>query len=120
MKSWLKSWLRHPLPVWVYRSILPADFGMWLAGTVNRRFGKREIDPELVERLRERAHQILREQAANVVIFGHSHQPELLSWPEGRYLNLGYWHESRTFGRLTDGRLELVRWNGRAVELVQD
>ncbi|MEX0747069.1 MAG: UDP-2,3-diacylglucosamine diphosphatase [Rhodothermales bacterium] len=119
-RAWLKSWLRHPAPVWIYRSLLPADFGMWLAGFVNRRFGNREVDSELVALLREQARRILRESPADVVIFGHSHQPELVSWPEGRYLNPGYWHESRTFGRLDHGKLQLARWNGQTAEIVQE
>lgn len=116
---WLKSWLRHPLPVWLYRSLLPGDAGMWLASTVNKTFGKREIDRDLVERLRVRARRILRDGSADVVIFGHSHHPELRSWPEGVYLNTGYWHESRTFGRYYDGELQLVRWNGRSADVVE-
>lgn len=120
LRGWLKSWLRHPLPVWIYRSLLPGDVGLWLARTVNDTFGKREIDRDLVERLRVKARQILAGRAADVVVFGHSHHPELLEWPEGSYLNTGYWHESRTFGRLEDGGLQLVRWNGRSAEVVQE
>ena len=119
-RAWLKSWLRHPAPVWIYRSLLPADFGMWLAGAVNGAFGNREIDAELVSRLREHALRILRESPVDVVIFGHSHRPELSSWNEGRYLNPGYWHESRTFGRLREGKLQLARWNGQTTEIVQE
>jgi UDP-2,3-diacylglucosamine hydrolase len=120
VRAWLKSWLRHPAPVWIYRSLLPADFGMWLARFVNRTFGNKEADPELVSLLREHARRILAESPMNVVIFGHSHQPELETWPEGRYLNPGCWHESRTFGRLQDGRLQLAQWNGQTAEIVQE
>lgn len=115
----VKSLLRHPVPVWMYRTLLPGDLGFRLARTVNRRFGKRELDWDLVERLRVTARRILANHTADVVIFGHSHHPEIISWPEGGYLNTGYWHESRTFGRLEDGTLQLVRWNGRSAEVVQ-
>lgn len=119
-RGWLKGWLRHPLPVWIYRSILPGDVGMWLATTVNNSFGNRDLDRDLVERLRVKARRILSDSTVDVVIFGHSHYPELHVWPEGGYLNSGYWHESRTFGRLHDGALQLVRWNGHSADVVQD
>lgn len=115
----LKRWLRHPVPVWMYRSLLPADFALWLARTVNHAFGKRAVDWDLVERLRVKARRILSDHTADVVVFGHSHHPELLCWPEGGYLNTGYWHESRTFGRLDDEGLQLLRWNGRSADVVE-
>ncbi|MEX0601174.1 MAG: UDP-2,3-diacylglucosamine diphosphatase [Rhodothermales bacterium] len=119
-KGWLKGWLRHPVPVWLYRSLLPADLGLGLARAVNRTFGNREIDRDLAGRLRVKARRILEDHTVDVVILGHSHQPECTSWPEGGYLNPGYWHESRSFARLVDGATQLVRWNGRSVDVVQD
>lgn len=119
-KSWWNATLRHPLPVWLYRTVLPGDTGFGLARFVNRRFGRRDLDEDLIERLRVHARRILREHTADVVVFGHSHFPELLAWPEGIYLNAGYWHESRTFGRLDDRALQLVRWNGQESEVVED
>lgn len=119
-KAWLKGWLRHPLPVRIYKTVLPADAGFGFARFVNRRFGTRALDRDLVNRLRVHARRILKDGTADVVIFGHSHHPELLSWPEGSYLNTGYWHESRSFGRLHNGTLQSVRWNGQNVEVVQE
>ena len=120
LKSWWKDLLRHPVPVWMYRTFLPSDAGFALARYVNRTFGKRELNPDLIERLRVHARQILANRAVDVVVFGHSHYPELLTWPEGSYLNTGYWHESRTFGRLDDHTLQLVRWNGANSEVVEE
>jgi UDP-2,3-diacylglucosamine hydrolase len=120
MKSWLKGWMRHPVPVWLYRHLMPADVGISLARFVSSTFGTRTIDRDLVDRLRVRARRILADSAADVVVFGHCHFPELTFWPEGRYLNPGYWHESRVFGRLVDGELELMRWNGQTASIVED
>lgn len=119
LEAWWKDLLRHPVPVWLYKSLLPGDWGFALARYVNRTFGKRELNPDLVEQLRVHARQILANRAVDVVVFGHSHYPELLTWPEGFYLNTGYWHESRTFGRLDDDALQLVRWNGACSEVVE-
>ncbi len=118
-RMWLKSWLRHPVPVWIYRHVLPGDVGISLAKFVNSTFGKRTIDHDLVDGLRAHARALLSESEVDAVIFGHSHLAELHSWPEGAYLNTGYWHESRTFGCLTKGELRLMRWNGRSIDIVE-
>jgi UDP-2,3-diacylglucosamine pyrophosphatase LpxH len=78
------------------------------------------VDRDLVDRLRVHARHILAESGVDAVIFGHCHSPELTTWPEGRYLNTGYWHESRTFGRLVDSTLQLMQWNGQTAEIVED
>ena len=118
-KAWMKSWLRHPVPVWIYRHVLPGDVGMSLARLVNSTFGKRKIDHALVDGLRRHARGILPKTRVDAVIFGHSHYSELSTWPEGQYLNTGYWHETRTFGAMVDGALQLMRWNGRSTEIVE-
>lgn len=120
LRTWWGGILRHPMPVWVYRTLLPGDAGLGLARFVNRRYGKRELDDALIGRLQERARRILRERPVDVVVFGHSHHPELTAWPEGIYVNSGYWHESRTFGRVTDHSIALLRWNGGRGEVVEE
>jgi UDP-2,3-diacylglucosamine hydrolase len=120
MKSWLQGWLRHPVPVWIYRHLVPPDMGIGLARFVSSRFGTRTVDRDLVDRLRVHARHIFSESGVDAVIFGHCHFPELTTWPEGWYLNTGYWHESRTFGRLVDGTLQLMQWNGQTAEIVED
>lgn len=119
-RAWLRNALRHPVPVWLYRNVLPGDAGMGIARYVNRRFGKRELDMDVVARLREDARRILREPESDVVILGHSHYSEIASWPEGVYMNTGYWHETRSFGRLVKGTIQLAEWNGRSVQVVQE
>ena len=119
LNAWLRGWLRHPIPVWIYRHALPGDVGMSLARFVNSTFGKRELDFELIEALRRHAGQILADSAVDAVIFGHSHYAEHHMWQAGEYLNTGYWHESRTFGALVDGALHLMRWNGQSTAIVE-
>lgn len=114
----LKPWLRHPVPVWLYRTLLPGDLGFRLARRVNRAVGHNGIEPDVVAALRAHARRVLATTAADVVVMGHSHQAELQAWPEGRYLNPGSWHDTRTFGRLHHDELTLLHWNGKtAVEL---
>lgn len=112
---WLRPWLRHPVPVWLYRSLLPGDSGIRLARWANRSLHENAPDPEVVAALRAHAREVLTSSAATLAVMGHSHVPELRSWPEGCYLNTGNWYESRTLGRLDpdSGEVRLLRWNGR-------
>ena len=114
----LKPWLRHPVPVWLYKTLLPADSGMRLARWYNRRFADRSLDLSVVEDLRAHARRVLTDTDAGLVVMGHSHHPEMQVWPEGIYLNPGSWSETSTFGCLEKDDLKLLRWNGeQAVEV---
>jgi len=114
----LRPWLRHPLPVWLYRTLLPADAGLRLAHRVSRAVHEDTPDPDVVRALRAHAREVLNATAATLVVMGHSHVPALHTWPEGQYLNTGNWYESRTFGRLDPDGARLLRWNGeRAVAI---
>lgn len=117
----LRPWLCHPVPVWLYTTLLPGDSGFRLARWVNRRFGEEKIEPARIEGLRDHARHVLAGQPVDVVVMGHSHHPEYYVWPEGRYLNLGGWCLTRTFGRLDDEGLRLLHWNGTcSVEVKAD
>jgi UDP-2,3-diacylglucosamine hydrolase len=112
LSGWLRAWLRHPVPVSLYRRLLPADTGMDLAKWAKDRFGQHGPDPATADVLKARARSLLRTTAAAGVVFAHSHQPALHTWPEGVYLNTGCWHEARTLGRLDAHGIHLLRWNG--------
>lgn len=108
----LRPLLRHPVPVWLYRTLLPGDAGMALARWCRRGLHTGHLEPDLIAALRVHARRLLAETPADVVVMGHSHHPELQRWPEGRYLNTGCWHDARTFGCLDEEGLKLLRWNG--------
>ncbi|WP_243664081.1 UDP-2,3-diacylglucosamine diphosphatase [Rhodothermus marinus] len=78
----LRRLLRHPVPVWFYRTLLPGDLGLALARRVTQ-WRPERLNPVTVERLRCYARRVLQEKRADVVVLGHSHQAELLCWPEG-------------------------------------
>lgn len=115
----VKPWLRHPLCVRLYRTLLPADAGLGLARWVNRRLHSDPHDPVKVCALRDRARRLLSERAADAVVMGHTHVPELRRWADGTYVNLGSWYEQRTFARLEGGDCHLFRWNGSRPEEVE-
>lgn len=106
----LKRVLRHPAPVWLYRTFL-GDPGFALAQAVNRRYSDREVVPATVAGLRDHARQVLAEAEAHLVVMGHCHQAELSSWPGGFYLNLGAWQATTgTFGSLDAEAVCLHQW----------
>lgn len=115
----LKPWLRHPVPVSLYRTLLPGDAGFGLARWVNRHFGTERLDPARAQALRTHARRLLRERALDLVVMGHSHMAERCCWPEGQYVNTGCWHESHTFARLDEEGANLLRWNGSCTEVVR-
>jgi UDP-2,3-diacylglucosamine hydrolase len=109
--AWVRPLLRHPLAIRLYRSLLPADWALGLARRVSRALHEPAPDPAVVQALESHARTRVREEA-DLVVRGHSHEPALHRWPEGTYLNIGNWYESRTFARLDGTTVSLVRWNG--------
>ncbi|SHK34422.1 UDP-2,3-diacylglucosamine diphosphatase [Rhodothermus profundi] len=105
----LRRLLRHPVPVWLYRTLLPGDLGLALARRVTQ-WRPERLNPVIAERLRQHAHRVLQEKQADIVVLGHSHQAELHCWPEGLYLNPGCWYQDQTFGLLEANALALCRW----------
>jgi UDP-2,3-diacylglucosamine hydrolase len=111
----LKPILRHPLSYRLYRTLLPGDSGYRLARRIAR-LGDGAPDAPTVHGLRAAAHRFLTTTAADLVVFGHGHVAEHEAWPEGAYLNPGYWYEDRTFARLDADGPALLRWTGHAAE----
>jgi len=105
----LRRLLRHPVPVWLYRTLLPGDLGLALARRVTQ-WRPERLNPVTIERLRRHARRMLQEKQTDVVVLGHSHQAELLRWPEGLYLNPGCWYQAQTFGVLETDTMALCRW----------
>ena len=114
----LKPLLRHSVPTWLYRTLLPADAGLRLARWVNRTVSNDEINYDQVQHLEAFAREMLVRHTADAVVLGHTHQHTLRLWPEGCYLNTGFWYEARTFGRLDDDGLALCRWTDAGTEVV--
>jgi UDP-2,3-diacylglucosamine hydrolase len=110
--DWVRPLLRHPWALRLYRTLLPADWGLALARTVSRALHEPEPDPAVVEALEAYAHRRLQAPGLDAVLMGHSHQSSLQQWGRGVYVNTGNWYENRTFARLEDGMLRLCRWNG--------
>lgn len=113
----LKRLLRHPIPVNLYRMVLPGDVGFRLARWVNGRLHTETINMPVVRQLRVYAKQILSDPSHDIVMLGHSHFPDRFDGPEGTYINTGSWRFNRTFTRLTENGLDLMQWDGKKATL---
>ncbi len=116
--NFMRPILRHPLPVWIYRNLIPGDFGMVLARYAGGKVGDDELDAGIAAEMTEFARSSMRDGVEQVVL-GHTHIPELRQWPEGRYVNPGSWHVSRTVACFQDGEVDILRWNGTECEAYQ-
>lgn len=114
---WLRPLLRHPLPVALYRTLLPGDMGLRLARWVSHRFGGRTVDDRVATMLRQQADRLLHNTSADLVVMGHSHHPEHRTTAHGGYLNTGSWHYHRTFARLDTDGASLVCWTDAYAEV---
>jgi UDP-2,3-diacylglucosamine hydrolase len=116
--AWVRPLMRHPMPIRLYQSLLPADLGLGLARWVSQFLHDEDTDPAVIEALRTHARSVLHDSETDVAIMGHSHEAALHTWPEGVYVNTGNWYEHRTFARLDEDGIHLSRWNGtRALDI---
>lgn len=109
--AWIKRVLQHPVPVGLYRTLLPGDIGYRLARWVNRRIHTDVISKEVVAALRNHARYLLGKERHDIVLMGHSHMPEHAEWPEGTYINTGSWRLSRTFACFSTDGIRLMKWD---------
>lgn len=116
---WLRPLLRHPVPVRLYRTLLPADLGLRLARWVSRRLHDPDAQEAVAETLRAETRSLLQREALDAVVLGHSHIPTLQESPDGVYVNTGNWYEERTFARLDETGLHLRRWNGGRAQTIE-
>ncbi|HOO77656.1 MAG TPA: UDP-2,3-diacylglucosamine diphosphatase [bacterium] len=103
--------LRNPALQRLYR-LLPPAAGVPLGEFISarsRRFELTRATEEVLGAYRVRAREYLRE-GDDLVILGHTHCPELSSFPEGTYGNTGCWVKRYTLIRLLDGRPELLEF----------
>ncbi len=104
---------RHPIAMTMYR-LLPADAGFRLARWVKNRLDEAVPDPRTASHLRRQAREIMA-SGYDLVVLGHSHIPEDVTFEQGRYINTGSWHLERTFACIDDSGVRLECWNGGVV-----
>lgn len=113
LNRFIKRALQHPVPVTLYRLLLPADMGFRLARWVNQRIHTDVINDEVVIQLRTHATAVIKRDQIDLAVMGHSHNAELTSMDGGVYVNTGCWRLHRTFATMEADRVTLCEWNDR-------
>jgi UDP-2,3-diacylglucosamine hydrolase len=107
----LKRVIRHPLSIRLFRWLHP-DWGSALANRsshASRTYTARDGGAGL----RDAAARQLGEAQSDLelLIYGHSHVPELRRIGDAVYANAGSWLDQPTYLRVTPERIELNRWD---------
>ena len=67
------------------------------------------------------AAEMLLSRGFDIVVFGHTHKPEVSSMDGGGvYINSGNWMREATFVQIDDGKVQLLQWDGQRPQLVQE
>ena len=111
----LKAVTRSRIASGLFRLVHP-DFSLPLVGRVSETPKRHDRGPDAetsrADRLSDHAADLLREDSElELVIFGHTHRPEIREVEPGRhYLNAGDWIHHRSYGVVSQTALELRAW----------
>jgi UDP-2,3-diacylglucosamine hydrolase len=107
----LKKILRNKINIWLYRQ-LPPDFSIPFAklvsGTSRDYTSGRET--KFLEEYRQFAEEKIK-SGFDIVILGHTHQPQIEKIENGTYVNLGDWFNHFSYAVLENGEIRLQRFN---------
>ncbi len=113
----LKRILRNRLNQRLYKLLHP-DIGVPLASFFSGNSRKMLADwitEEKLEEYRRCARKLL--EGSDIVIFGHTHRPELRRYGDKVYVNTGEWIRKYTFAKMENGTIGLWEWfPGRQAE----
>lgn len=106
----LKRILRNPFNQRVYKLLHPnigVPLGSFFSGS-SRKLLANWITEEKLEEYRQNAKRLL--ETSDIVIFGHTHRPELLTYGAKTYVNTGEWIRRYTFAKMEKGEIGLWEW----------
>lgn len=94
--------------------IYPDIYRVWTAYEIAKQRLKRSLSREKRERsVYHEAAQMLLSRGFDVVVFGHTHQAEDVTFESGqRYVNSGTWVRGGTFVEIDEGEVRARRWDG--------
>jgi len=108
----LKKLLRNPFNQRMYKLLHPnigVPLGSFVSGS-SRKYLNRPLAAHLRDEYRECAKKRL-EEGHDIVIYGHIHLPEYISYPAGTYCNIGAWLKHYTYAMMENGVLTLLRYH---------
>jgi UDP-2,3-diacylglucosamine hydrolase len=106
----LKKILRNPFNQKVYKLLHP-DIGVPLASFFSgnsRKMLKNWLTEEKLEEYRQNAKKLL--ETSDIVIFGHTHRPEIRRYGGKTYVNTGEWIRNYTYAKMENGKISLWQW----------
>jgi len=109
LSSW-QRFIRSRVIHTLYAEILPGSFAQWLARMWSRGSRSSRLDGKIVRALRKRGEDVLVQNKAEIVVYGHCHAPSHDQIESGSYLNTGSWALHRSFVTLEEGAPALWRW----------
>jgi UDP-2,3-diacylglucosamine hydrolase len=108
----LKKLLRNPINQRIYKLLHPdigVPLGSFISGS-SRKYLNRTLSDNVLDEYRNCAKKRLND-GYDIVIYGHIHQPEFLSYPLGIYGNLGSWLKHYTYAMMENGVFALYRYH---------
>jgi UDP-2,3-diacylglucosamine hydrolase len=106
----LKRILRNPLNQRLYKLLHPdigVPLGTFFSGN-SRKMLANWLTEEKLEEYRQHARRLL--ATSDIVIFGHTHKPELRKYGDKTYVNTGEWIRKYTFAKMDKGEIRLWEW----------
>ncbi len=108
----LKRILRNKRNQQLYRLLHPTlaiGLASFFSGS-SRALLARRCGPEVLREYRRHARELLRRDN-DIVVFGHTHAPEITEWDDGTYCNCGEWIRQYTYAVMREGRISLWRYH---------
>ncbi len=106
----LKKILRNPINQRLYKLLHP-DLGVPLAlffSGNSRKMLANWLTEEKLQEYRQSAERLL--DNSDIVVFGHTHRPEIREFGEKIYVNTGEWIRKYTYAKMENGRMSLWQW----------
>lgn len=101
-----------------YQRILPPAAGLKLMkyfSKMTRKFGE---ETENKEDLNKWAESALKKMEIDVILCGHDHEPRILDFDFGTFINLGTFYKHRTVVIYNNGEFRLVVWDDNSEALI--
>jgi len=118
--KWMKKIFAHPLAQWSYARLHP-NFALWLANRASRQ-SRQATPPEEFNWLGDDREWLLQYCLQKIkqgvepdyFVFGHRHLPIDRALPNGksRYINLGEWMYSCSYGVFDGEDMQVLFWEG--------
>jgi UDP-2,3-diacylglucosamine hydrolase len=118
----LKKILRNPFNQKLFKFLHPdlgVPLGSFCSGS-SRKVTSKFITEDILEEYRAHARRAMSE-GSDIVLFGHTHRPEIRHYDGKTYCNTGEWIRQYTFAKLEGGALSLWRYlPGGKIEEIPD